>query len=308
MSAARRAWTLSLTLHAVAFTGLVALATRTPPAAVPVAIDTRATADMAVGLVLLDSPAPRPPSPPRVPQPLPPAPPTPPAPAPPPTAPSSVQPVAHAEVSPWPSAPTRPAVPVIEGPVPPVAMAPPAPARPAVELPPGAATTFFGVPALGRSVVFVIDRSSSMGMAGRLDRAKREVVVSLGQLSPSAKFQVIAYHRAAEPLRVRGQSGLLPATPDMVAEAVAAVEGLAAEGGTNHLQALQRALALQPDVIYFLTDEDDLKSGEVSQVTQFNRGKVCVHALCLVPPMLGRETPMQALARGNRGVFRVVAR
>ena len=109
-------------------------------------------------------------------------------------------------------------------------------------------------------------------------------------------------------MRVGGQSGLLAATPDVVAAAVAAVEALSAEGGTDHLRALQRALALQPDVIYFLTDEDDLKSNDVSQFTQLNHGRVCVHALCLVPPMPGRETPMQALARGNRGVFHVVSR
>src|SRR4051812_28761250 len=120
MSAARRAWTLSLTLHAVAFTGLVVLTTRTPPAAGPVVIDTRAAADMAVGVVLLDAPPLRRPSPPPAPQPLPPvvqAPtPAPPTPAtPPPTAPTDVQPVAHAEVSPWPSVPTRPAVPTIAG-------------------------------------------------------------------------------------------------------------------------------------------------------------------------------------------------
>src|SRR5439155_9282852 len=108
----------------------------------------------------------------------------------------------------------------------------------------GAATAFFGVPAAGQSVVFVIDRSASMGLAGRLDRAKREVAASLGLLPPSAKFQVIAYHRAAAPLRIRGQSGLLPATPDVVAAAVAAVEGLSAEGGTDHSRALRTALAL----------------------------------------------------------------
>jgi hypothetical protein len=203
-------------------------------------------------------------------------------------------------------APDRAAAPTIEGSA--ASAAGPARAGPAAELPPGAATTFFGVPAVGKSVVFVIDRSMSMGLDGRLDRAKREVVASLRRLLPSARFQVIAYDRAAEPLAIRGQSGLLPATADAVNAAVAAVERLRAEGSTDHRGALFAALALEAEVIYFLTDEDELKLEDVRLFTRNNRRQVCVHALCLVPPAAGAETPMQALARQNRGVFRAVAR
>jgi hypothetical protein len=176
---------------------------------------------------------------------------------------------------------------------------------PKVELPPGAATAFFGVPAVGRSVVFVIDRSGTMGLADRLVRARREVAASLRLLPPSATFQVIAYNKAAEPMRVGGHDGLLPAVPDIIAAAVARLDGLSPEGGTDHLRALQLALNLRPDVIYFLTDEDDLTLGQVREVARLNRG-ACIHALCLVPPRPGSETPLQRLAQGNRGVFKVV--
>ena len=67
---------------------------------------------------------------------------------------------------------------------------------------------------------------------------------------------------------------------------------------------LTEAIDLGPDVIYFLTDEDDLESRDVLAVTRRNRGRVSIHALCLVPP--GGESPMQRLARDNRGVFQVV--
>src|SRR5438552_1320430 len=53
-------------------------------------------------------------------------------------------------------------------------------------LPPGAATIFCGVPAIGASVVFVIDRSASMGLEGRFERARREVAASLRRLAPAA--------------------------------------------------------------------------------------------------------------------------
>ena len=173
-------------------------------------------------------------------------------------------------------------------------------------LPAGAATAFFGVPAIGKSVVFVLDRSASMGLDGRLDRARRELAMSLRRLPPSARFQVIAYNRAAEPVRVRGQDGLLPATREYIEDAIQAIDRLPAEGGSEHLNALTKALALVPDVIYFLTDEDDLEPRDVQIVTRRNHGRVSIHALCLAPP--GKESPMQILARDNRGQFGVVGR
>jgi hypothetical protein len=172
-------------------------------------------------------------------------------------------------------------------------------------LPAGAATAFFGVPAVGTTVVYVLDRSASMGLDGRLGRARRELAASLRRLPPAARFQVVAYNKAAEPLRLPGGLGLVPATPAAVADAVAAVERLPAEGGSDHLRALTAALALGPDVVFFLTDEDDLEVRDVQTVTRLNRGRVCIHARCLVPPA-GGETPMSGLARDNKGTFKVV--
>jgi hypothetical protein len=296
-TAARRAWALSLTLHVATLAGLTAVAGRPSENAGPVVIDTRAKDGHPVAVVMLDVPAPRPPvAGAQPPPPLPPMPVAQPS-MPPPVGPGGVRTVAHTE--------PPPAAPTVEGP-PPSGVARPPPAAPAVSVPPGAVTAFFGVPAVGKSVVFVIDRSATMGLAGRLDRARREVAASLRLLPPSAKFQVVAYHRAAEPLRLAGRGGLLPATPEAVAAAVAALEGLAAEGGTDHVRALGAALALRPDVIYFLTDEDDLTPDVVKAVTRLNRERACIHALCLAPSRGRGETPMQVLARESRGAFKAI--
>ncbi len=317
-TAARRAWALSLTLHGVTLALWAAWAGRPCEAPGPIGAVPQQVNSLSIGVVQLAAPAQAAPAarssappPAAAPAELPLAflrePPCAPPPnpiasllSPPdlrPARPNAVQSVEHREPAATPQ-------------VAPVAHASPvAHTSGSVSVsvpPPGAATAFFGVPAVGRSVVFVLDRSASMGLDGRLDRARREVVASLRLLPPSAKFQVIAYDRSALPLQIAGRIGLLPATPDAVAAAAARLDGLAAEGGTDHLRALQEALILQPDVIYFLTDEDELTPAQVRDVTQRNRGRVCIHALCLVPPPPGRETPMQALARGNRGVFRVV--
>jgi hypothetical protein len=171
-------------------------------------------------------------------------------------------------------------------------------------LPAGTATLFCGVPAVGKSVVFLVDRSASMGLEGRLARAKREVTQSLERLRPDTRFQVIVYGKRAEPLANSGRPGLLAATPSAAANAAHALELVVAEGGTDHAQALRSALGLQPDVIYFLTDDDDLTFEQVREATRLNRSRAVIHALCFVEP--GGSTAMPALARQNRGEFRVV--
>jgi hypothetical protein len=180
------------------------------------------------------------------------------------------------------------------------------PASSAVEpLPPGTATRFFGIPARGQSVVFVIDRSASMGLHGRLERARRELVAALERLPASARFQVIAYDRSAEPLVFAGRRGLLPAEPSAVAAAIAAIERLHAEGSTDHGAAIFAALALNPDVVYFLTDDDELTPEQVREATRRNRGRSTIHALCFVSPF--GTTALAELARRNQGTFRIIA-
>src|SRR5581483_7459538 len=58
--------------------------------------------------------------------------------------------------------------------------------------PPGA--SFFQVASPARSVVYVLDRSGSMGPSGALERAKAELLLSLRRLPPEMLFQVIAYN------------------------------------------------------------------------------------------------------------------
>src|SRR5205823_10378047 len=82
----------------------------------------------------------------------------------------------------------------------------------------GGRGTLLPVPPSARSVVYLLDRSSSMGESHALARARRELLASLRQLPPTARFQVIPYNKQAEPLWVGGRGGLLPADADTVRE------------------------------------------------------------------------------------------
>jgi hypothetical protein len=297
----------SLILHVCLLAGVVAVVGRPRESADgPVIVDTRPKGHE-IGVVFLDRPAAQPVPqtivvpvtrgpPPTIPVFVPPPPPT------------TVRQVGHQETRPIEASPPVTGAPGATGPVTTDSAAPAAvnnvPDPP--PLPAGTATAFFGVPAIGKSAVYVLDRSASMGLEGRLERARGELAASLRRLPPSARFQVIAYNKSAEPTRIRGMDGLLPATPDAIQGVIEAVNRLPAEGGSEHLNALTKALALRPDVIYFLTDEDDLALRDVQAVARLNYGRACIHALCLVPPT--GESPMLTLARENRGQFAVVGR
>ncbi|MGH7121965.1 MAG: hypothetical protein ACREFP_23725 [Acetobacteraceae bacterium] len=165
----------------------------------------------------------------------------------------------------------------------------------------------FPLLATATSVVYVLDRSVSMGMERKLDFARRELIASLRRLPPTVRFQVIDYNDNAKSLVIDGRNGLLPAEPAIIEKAISHLQTLEAGGNTNHLAALRNGLDLHPDVLYFLTDADDLRPEEVAAVTLRNQGSV-IHTIELTRRRISRpEGPLVRLARDNRGTYRRVS-
>ena len=168
--------------------------------------------------------------------------------------------------------------------------------------------SFFGSPSKGTRFVFVIDRSASMGHA--LPIAKAELLATLEKLPPNAEFQVICYDLDPQiVLDAQNRQTLLPATAENKQRTARFLDKLAAEGGTDHLAALRRALTLNPQVIYFLTDADELKPQQVRELTVLNqRGpNACIHCIELSLNVEYRtDKPMRVLARENRGEYRII--
>jgi hypothetical protein len=108
-------------------------------------------------------------------------------------------------------------------------------------------------------------------------------------------------------LRKTGRAELLLATPENKEWAKRFLEGLVPEGGTSHDRALGQAVDLAPDVIYFLTDADDLRADQVRALTQLNKGRAAIHAIELNTAHRDRaDLPMHALPRENRGQYQAV--
>ena len=175
-----------------------------------------------------------------------------------------------------------------------------------------AKTSVFGVEGYGDSFVYLFDRSDSMnaGQAGPLRAAKRELMASLDSLSSVHQFQIVFYNEAPTPYRssLSRNRGMLFASDAEKRQAMRFVSNVVAMGGTEHLDALRLAIAMAPDVIFFLTDADEpaLKADQLADlVDRCQRAGTTIHAIELgngSNPPSGRW--IEALADRTGGEYR----
>lgn len=119
----------------------------------------------------------------------------------------------------------------------------------------------------GRHFVYVIDRSGSM-RGEKFAAAKKELVGTIERLGSESTFYVIFYGSENEELP---QVGRVSATPASKAHAITWISMVNAAGGTEPMPAMRRALALEPDVIFLLSD-GEFANEAVSEIRRINRG------------------------------------
>lgn len=150
----------------------------------------------------------------------------------------------------------------------------------------------------GKSIAYVIDRSSSMGSDGQLRSACQAVKDSLRQLNPEARFQIVAYNAAATMLANQP----LLATPDNVERAGRWLDGLIAEGRSNHVAGLRGALWQQPNAVFLLTDADDLEEKEVKTIGSLVRDRVLLNVVLFGSSLRLSASPLRSLCELTGGV------
>ncbi len=157
-----------------------------------------------------------------------------------------------------------------------------APKPPPVKSPGGIRTGIFGLEAKGNRFVYVFDRSASMAEpAGRpLAAAKQELIRSIDELGDVQQFYVIFYNDRLHVFSPAGSRGrLVFATEENRRAARRFVEGVRADGGTRHAEALAAAFRLAPDVVFLLTDadaKDDLTDAELERLSRLGSGSRCM--------------------------------
>ena len=176
---------------------------------------------------------------------------------------------------------------------------------------PGERAGIFGLEAQGNRFVYVFDRSASMGEPeGRpLAAAKEELLASLESLGESRQFHVIFYNQRPvvfAPDAARGRP--IFASDENKRAARRFIEGITADGGTRHYEAIAAALALVPDVVFVLTDgtaDDDLSADEIERLC---RAAGAARIMVVQFGGDGRQSPRLArLAERTGGGYRVVA-
>jgi hypothetical protein len=161
------------------------------------------------------------------------------------------------------------------------------------------------VPPTARSIVFLLDRSASMGLHGAWAVARRETLAALRTLPAGTRFQVIPYNRQAEPLPLAGTWGLVASAPEVVADVERELAGLSPSGGTDHVRALRRGLLLQPDALVLITDAGDMTAADVAAVTASNRSHTAIHTVeVTVRTHEQPGNPLARLAADNGGTYR----
>lgn len=123
----------------------------------------------------------------------------------------------------------------------------------------GQSVQFADLKGNGRKFVYVLDRSESMRWSNEnpMKFAIREAKESINSLDPrlgAVRFQLIYYNQEA---KVFEKDRLLPVDEPNKNRVLKFLDSIYPEGGTNPLAAIEKAVKLNPDVIFFLTDADE---------------------------------------------------
>jgi HEAT repeat protein len=177
--------------------------------------------------------------------------------------------------------------------------------------------SFFKVPILSNRIVFVLDLSGSMREPSpdkattKLDAAKRGMIETIRSLDADTRFGILGLgsdEDGAYALREKktwhGRLALLPASPELKADAERFVSKLEAKGWTNLYDALELAMS-DPDVdtIFVYSDGGASRgvfysNGEVLEhLARFNRFRKIVLHTVEVPGERNPEDNRRLLAR-----------
>src|SRR5262245_38085773 len=149
----------------------------------------------------------------------------------------------------------------------------------------------------GTTVVYLLDHSSSMGVGGLLRSATAAIRSSLAQLGPDARFQIVAYNGGTSQLA----SGPLQADPDNVRRAAEWMDGLMADGRSDHVAGFRDARWCQPDMIFLLTDMDDLDAKETRAIRAMLRRPIRLNVAIVGGRRDRSDSPLERLVRDFGG-------
>ncbi|MCX7394120.1 MAG: VWA domain-containing protein [Planctomycetales bacterium] len=170
--------------------------------------------------------------------------------------------------------------------------------------------SFMGTRDEGMKIIYAIDASGSMQTSNSIQVAKNAMLSSLYSLDEHQQFLVIFYDDQPHVLKINDEPKptLTHATEINKTFARQKIAGIQPGSGTDHFLALELALKLHPDVIFFLTDAgDEMQANQMQKIQKLNSGRVRIHTIEFGNgPELVEYTLnfLRVLARRNGGTYR----
>ena len=168
---------------------------------------------------------------------------------------------------------------------------------------------FMGARDEGMKVIFVIDASGSMTSYNAMQVAKSALMSSLQSLDERQQFLLIFYEDKPQVIHLKDElkPTLAYATEINKTLARQKIAGIQPGSGTDHLPAIELAMKLNPDVIFFLTDALDppLWPRDLEKIKLTNGGRIRIHAIEFGQgPEVNRTNFLHRLAQQNGGTHR----
>ena len=160
----------------------------------------------------------------------------------------------------------------------------------------------WNVSARGNRFAYVVDFSGSIIIA--VSELRRELKRSIGGLRGNQEFNVVVFYGSGgrDAVEYRTESfapKLRPATSDAKRAFFSWIDAKAPRGSTAPLVAMKRALALEPDAVFFFSDGyfDDEVVGEIAVA---NEHGAQIHCLVFDELLLQDNSDMPRLTSGAR--------
>jgi hypothetical protein len=171
----------------------------------------------------------------------------------------------------------------------------------------GPSTAFFGAREQAESFAYVIDCSGSMATHDAIGLAKRELMASLDQLPPDARFGLLLYTTKYSVFPdASGRRALMPATAANKERVRTRLAQVRPDEGTDPGPAVEQALAMRPEVVFLLTDGQELSYEDVERLESL-RGSTRIHTIDFGGTAPAPETsPLRRLAAVTGGSYRHV--
>lgn len=171
----------------------------------------------------------------------------------------------------------------------------------------GGGTSFFGIESRGRRFMYVVDVSGSMATQNRLGILKRELIQSVDALGAHASYYIIAYSDRSYPMSEKF-SWVKASDENRKLSVFTWIRRLDSSGGTEPVKGFEIAFGKfkpRPDVIYFMTDAQDVSGLATVVASLNNRGrKTKVH--CIAFGDSGAADVMREIARDSGGQYKFV--